>query len=123
MKFCVPAHLAENSDLKEIFFDSVPWDADKLKQEILQFTGLIDKSGREIYEGDIVNFTVPGHAHGPESEDYKNHLVKWDEAQACWGFWSNGIEPYSYTIPGDRIDVASFKVAGNMFENPELLKS
>ena len=40
----------------------------------------------EIYEGDIVNFTLPGHTHGPETEIYKNEPVWWDEESTGFVF-------------------------------------
>ncbi len=64
-----------------------------------QYTGLKDKSGRKIYEGDIV-----------EHEYYhSNRVVKWDEDQAKFDGWYKSEEKH-------------YRIIGNIHDNPELLK-
>lgn len=78
-----------------------------------QFTGLVDKNGKEIYEGDIL--------HIMNSLDYRqkndghdtNHVVKWHPEDASF-------KPYSY-MPFDWGGFESLEVIGNIHENPELL--
>lgn len=76
------------------------------KVEVMQYTGLHDKNGKEIYEGDIVkSFFVDTDEAG--NEIYKYHIieVKYDEV-LC-----------SYKI--DKF--MNLEVIGNIYENKELL--
>ena len=91
---------------------------------VQQYTGLKDKTGREIYEGDIINFTVLGFAHGPETEKITNAEVWFSEEdlQYVFGkFEMNSLnkqgkkEYYWYSI-ADRIDKNSIEIVGNIYE-------
>ncbi len=73
---------------------------------IMQFTGLHDKNGNPVYEGDIV--FDPSQYGG-------NKVVIWNNNLACFEF----NRPLGYAIAS----VILCEVIGNIYENPELLKS
>jgi uncharacterized phage protein (TIGR01671 family) len=81
--------------------------------ELMQFTGLLDKNGKEIYEGDIVKYF----------DSYQVYLlatVKFiDSAFVIQhdGMDDDYIELADFHLPG-----VSIEVIGNIYQNPELLK-
>ena len=76
---------------------------------IEQFTGLKDKSGKEIYEGDIVKIDL--------HLAYVVHVVKFEKGAFCVGQHPS-TNLGNYCIPYYNI-----QVIGNIHENPELLKN
>lgn len=73
--------------------------------KVMQFTGLLDKNGREIYEGDIWRSTAHPE-HKPTVVEWRSLSTGYQEAYG-YGFF----EPLAYV-----------EVIGNIYENPELLK-
>ena len=71
---------------------------------IMQYTGLKDKNGVEIYEGDILSFVPAGSMLF--NHPYAPFVVSWVEKEARFTDWS----------PRDRVEII-----GNVFENPELV--
>lgn len=81
--------------------------------EWLQFTGLKDKHGVEIYEGHILKRTE----EGLYPITLKN-VVTWNDNLAMFelGGFSLGL-----LLQASRKDKREYEVIGNKFENPELL--
>lgn len=86
-----------------------------------QWTGLLDSTGREIYEGDIVEQPWLSVINGEVAKGLFRDVVRWvDEIGFCAARW--GIcAPDSNRGP-DLIGSQS-QILGNIHEHPELLKS
>lgn len=85
---------------------------------VMQYTGIIDKNGAEIYEGDIIQGSVRA------SGDYAKYVVEWDKTYSSFicGFIkrvSFGCETHNHPLGELRFDC---EVIGNIHENPELLE-
>ncbi len=102
----------------------------KVKDLILmQYTGLKDGSGKEIYEGDIVSVksiiydTIEPFEKSTKIEfqifceviwcnkiaGYDLKKIDGDNKPGAWGFYNENVNP--------------FEVIGNIYENPELINS
>jgi len=82
--------------------------------ELMQYTGLKDKNGKEIYEGDIVKYKFP-------YDTRLKHIspVKFLETEASFGIKDiYGNEIPLYTISANNY----FEVIGNIYENKNLLE-
>lgn len=75
---------------------------------LMQFTGLHDKNGKEIYEGDIV--------HDVSDSDL-TFEVKWDEERAGYYMPNDFDEEYTFSISHPTLEII-----GNIYENPDFLK-
>lgn len=80
---------------------------------IEQFTGLTDKNGKEIYEGDI----LACYDWGTTNTFMHNDVILWDVDENGWNFKTDWAEcRYDF-----RKAIIVSEVIGNIHENPELL--
>lgn len=78
---------------------------------VCRYTGLIDKNGRKIFEGDIVkHFNYPG-----DDEKYVLGCIKWNRDYCQFMKQSEDQTLYSVSI------TCRYEVIGNIFDNPELI--
>ena len=95
----------------EIAFDEVP-ASDFI---LMQSTGLKDKNGKEIFEGDVVKYKVGCNTFTEE--------VVYDKNFAGFGV-KDAIAVIIFTFGelAEDIDLNSLEVVGNIYNNPGLLE-
>lgn len=94
----------------EIAFDEVP-ASDFI---LMQSTGMFDKNGKEIFEGDIVKYKSGCNTYAEE--------VAYDKNFGGFGVRdadANSI--FTFGELAEDIDLYSLEVIGNIYQNPELL--
>lgn len=82
--------------------------------ELMQSTGLKDKNGKEIFEGDILAIET--------YEGILNVNIFWDRKHALFMFESKKYNEKDLLAELVEDNTYPFEIAGNIYENPELLE-
>lgn len=78
-----------------------------------QYTGMTDKKGTKIFEGDIIECDW---FNAMVKIEHRKHLIIFDRASFC-GEWRIGNNKYNNFLH----DTFNRKIIGNIYDNPELL--
>lgn len=113
--FIVSSTFDSNTDAYPFYFT----DNQIEPETVCQYTGLKDKNGRKIFEGDTVKVRFKEAKIGAK-EDFYNYIVKYDERKAEFGLFGNE-ELYGIPI-FEEYNQPIMEVVGNIFDNPELCK-
>lgn len=88
-----------------------------------QYTGLTDKNGKKIFEGDIISIAQKSDSLGtyfhPPVRYPVNAIVKWDLCSWLWECTQDG-QTWYIQFP-DAWCHFEYEVVGNIYDNPELI--
>jgi len=91
--------------------------------EFMQFTGLKDRNGKEIFEGDVVKGSIPDSEH---DEPFNKAQIKYIGSSFCLTrMKQREFDVNDGLYLGDLESCVlnkSIEVIGNIYESPELLK-
>lgn len=76
-------------------------------ETVCQYTGLTDKNGRKIFEGDILSFSAYGENYKGDVRFIKGNFTIW--CGKCAPFLDDALEKHSAIV------------IGNIFDNPDLI--
>jgi uncharacterized phage protein (TIGR01671 family) len=94
--------------------DSNQYWPDRVPEEnyvVQQYTGILDKNGVEIAEGDIIQYQDGSH----QAPFYDKVVVEWVSENDGWVY-------SGWKFCDNFLQGGEFQVVGNLLENPELLK-
>lgn len=77
----------------------------------MQYTGIKDYEGKEIYEGDILKCKL-------HNDEYENYLIAWNKEYAEFEALNRDKSNFICASIWNQ-----FKIIGNIYENPELLEA
>lgn len=117
----------EYFDLYEILSYNEPSQEEECSYEsrmnpagLMQYTGLKDKNGKEIYEGDIVTCWIEDNDHPTGNPD----VIEFRNGSFWLRYRYRTMSDWLLYLARDGDEVAGdFEIIGNIYETPELLQT
>lgn len=113
------AHCSPVGNKFDEFFTTILNDGE---YHLMQSTGLFDKNGKEVFEGDVVRYTwdTPSDVNATEKgKKVRISKVFWSDWRASWAVGKKfcNTDLFRYARNGNTVEVI-----GNIYENPELVE-
>ena len=102
------------------FADNLMVLAETWSKDVMQFTGLKDKNGKDIYEGDILQFKSQSLLDSWAGKKMATMVARiyWNQEELAFYIINKKAE----FKPNMRTDNNQFEIIGNIYENPNLIK-
>ena len=119
----IPSYMNYNpefhGDINDIFKNNGVEPVSKYASKItyLQFAGVCDKNGKEIYQDDIVKYSYISPLDGKEKSYV--WVVKYENGM----YWLRHIGGLKHYDSSSFLKFTQIEVIGNTFEHPELLRN
>lgn len=121
-----PGHPSDGENMKGIMiqwggFELKAWFFTDNQSRLMQFTGLKDSKGTDIYEGDIVQYK------NGDLSGYHKRIVVWNEERCAFKYNKQGrtkeetLSGKTATTPITQKRCGNHTIIGNIYENPELI--
>jgi len=106
--------MSEGQELHELKYNQLVSEGTMYKEtvEVMQFTGLTDCKGKEIYEGDIIKWWS---GQDKDGDHYDYRPITFYQEGNKMGWHLGDIH--------NRFKSGEHEVVGNIYEHPELLKT
>lgn len=88
---------------------------------LMQYTGLKDKNGKEIYEGDVIRLTwmsAPYQGCDDDEREPAEDIGTMEFSSGCFHFNGKQLSVYTHF----HYNNTDREIIGNIYENPELVK-
>ena len=114
-------NLLNNTSIGEVGYDMDNYEYSLVIPETIgQFTGLTDKNGNEIFEGDIIRSVF---SHNKTHQEIIG-IIEWDSCNPCfvihYKWQGDGHDCYEYDFV--QCGLRKNEIIGNIHDSPELLK-
>lgn len=117
----IEMHCSDYEGQKAIIFSDFTDSIERV--ELMQYTGLKDKNGKEIYEGDVLeignNIANISNVGFVEYNDGTFEVTEMD-GKVSWNLYDCIFYPGEDSTTGKSTEPA--EIIGNIYENPDLVK-